>query len=79
MAYNKKKEDILVSFISKILTCAENVKKAEGQFKTAPKTKDYTTIADQLRSVSWSDDIIQAGVDKPVYGIPTFPLASKAV
>ena len=40
---------------------------------------DYTTIADQLRAVSWSNDSHPTDVVKPVYGIPTFPLTAKAV
>ena len=40
---------------------------------------DYTTIADRLRTVSWSYDIHTTGVIKPVYGIPAFPLTVKAV
>ena len=40
---------------------------------------DYTTIADWLRKVSWSNDSHPTGVVKPVYRIPTFPLTAEAV
>ena len=39
----------------------------------------YTTIADRLGTVSWSNNSNQTGVVKPVYGYPTFPLTTKAV
>ena len=40
---------------------------------------DNTTIADRLRAVRWSNYYHQTGMVKPVYGIPTFPLTTKAV
>ena len=40
---------------------------------------DYTTIADRIRTVSWSNDSHPVGVVKPVYMIKTFPLTTKAV
>ena len=40
---------------------------------------DYTTIADQLRTVSWSNNIHTTGVVKPANGSPTFPVTQKAV
>ena len=42
----------------------------------------YTTIADRLRTVSWSKNCHSGhptGVVKPVNGIPTFPLTAKDV
>ena len=39
----------------------------------------YTTIADQIRGVDWSNDSHPTGVVKPIYGIPTFLLTPKAV
>ena len=47
--------------------------------QTRNKNFDYTTIADRLRTVSWSNDSYQTGAVKPVYGIPTFPLTAKVV
>ena len=38
----------------------------------------YKTIADRLSAVSWSNDSLQSGVVKLVYGILTFPLTEKA-
>ena len=54
-------------------------KKQRDNIKNATKNFDYTTIADRLRTVSWGNDSHPAGVVKPVYGIPTFPLTAKAV
>ena len=45
----------------------------------AIKTFDYTTIADRLKTVSWSNDSHPTGGVKPIYGIPTFPLTAKDV
>ena len=45
--------------------------------KTPPATFDYTTSADRLRTVSWSNDRYPTGVVKPINGIPTFPLTAK--
>ena len=50
------------------------IEKATCQSKNATKNFEYTTIADRLRTVSWSNDSHPTGVAKPVYGIPTFPL-----
>ena len=36
--------------------------------KTPPKSSDYTTIADRLRAVSWSNNSYPTGMVKPVYG-----------
>ena len=43
------------------------------------KTFDYTTSADRLRTVSWDNDSHPTGMVKPIYGIRTFPLTTKAV
>ena len=61
------------------------IQKAKWQHKSATKNFDYTMIADRFRSYDWlrtvscCDDSHQTGVAKPVYGIPTFPLTTKAV
>ena len=47
--------------------------------KNATKHFDYTTIANQLRTVSLSNENRSTVVVKPVYGIPTFPLTAKAL
>ena len=43
------------------------------------KNFDNTTIADRLKTVSWSDNSHPTDVVTPVYGYPTFPLTAKAV
>ena len=63
----------------KIRNTNRKFQKAIRQHKNATKDFDYSTIADQLRTVSWSNDSHPTGVVKPVYGIPTFPLTTKAV
>ena len=75
--FDVKKEEIWPSLMTKAPTPTEKSKKWKD--KSATKNFDYTTIADQLRTVSWSNDSHQSGVVKPVYGIPTFPLSAKAV
>ena len=55
------------------------IQKATWQHKNATKNFDYTTIADRLRTVSWSNSSHPTGVVKPVYGRPTFPLTTTAV
>ena len=47
--------------------------------KNATKNFDYTTIADQLRTVSLSNDSHPACVIKTIDGIPNFPLTAKEV
>ena len=53
--------------------------KTNGQHKNATKNFDNTTIANQLRTVSWNDNSHPTGVVKPVEGYPTFPLTAKAM
>ena len=65
--------------MTEALTPTEKSKKQRDNTKNATKNFDYTTIADRLRTVSWGNDSHPAGVVKPVYGIPTFPLTAKAV
>ena len=40
---------------------------------------DYTTIADQLMTVRWSNKSHSTGLVKLVYGYQTFPLTAKAM
>ena len=65
--------------MTKAPTPTEKSKKQRDNTKHASKNFDYTTIADQLRTVSLGDESHPTGVVKPVYGIPTFPLTAKAV
>ena len=74
-----EKEEIWLSPMTEALTPTEKSKKQRDNTKNATKNFDYTTIADRLRTVSWGNDSHPAGVVKPVYGIPTFPLTAKAV
>ena len=53
------------------------IKKATWQHKNATKNFDYTTIADRLRTVNWSNSSHPTGVVKPVYERSTFPLTAK--
>ena len=50
----------------------------KNKTKTPPKL-DYTTIADRLRTVRWSNNSNLTGVVKPVYERSTFPLTATAV
>ena len=43
------------------------IQKATWQRKNATKNFDYTTIANRLRTVSWSNSSHPTGVVKPVY------------
>ena len=55
------------------------IQKVTWQHKNATKNFDYTTIADRLRTVSWSNSSHPTGVVKPVYERSTFPLTATAV
>ena len=75
----REKEEIWLSPMTEALTPTEKSKKQRDNTKNATKNFDCTTIADRLRTVSWGNDSHPAGVVKPVYGIPTFPLTAKAM
>ena len=69
----EKKEDIWLSPMTKTHTPTEKSKKERDNTKNpATKNFDYTTIADRLRTVSWSKNSHPTGVVKPVYERPTF-------
>ena len=53
--------------------------KSNATTQNATKNFDYTTIADRLRKVNWSNDSHPTGVVKPVYGIHTFPITTTVV
>ena len=55
------------------------IKNATWQHKNATKNFDYTTIADRLMTVSWSNSSHPTRVVKPVYERSTFPLTAAAV
>ena len=73
----EKKEEIWLSPVINTPTPTE--KKQMWQHKNATKSVDYTTIADRLRTVSWSNSSHPTGVVKPVYERSTFPLTETAV
>ena len=75
----EKKKEIWLSPVTKTSTPTEQSKKATWQHRNATKNFDYTTVADRLRTVSWSDSSHPTGVVKPVYERSTFPLAAKVV
>ena len=56
-----------------------NVKTVKWQHKQRHQKIDYTAIADRLWTVSWSNYSHPAGMVKPFYGRPTFPLAATAM
>ena len=74
----EKGRDLTQSYDKSPYTDRE-LQKATWQHINATKNLDYTTIADWLRTVSWSNASHPTGVVKPVYGIPTFPLTTKSV
>ena len=65
--------------MTKIATPTEIPIKNKVTTQNATKRFDYTTIADRLRTISWSNERYPNGVVKAVYGIPTFPLTTQAV
>ena len=71
----EKKEEIWLSPMTKAPTPTEKPKKQRDNTQNF----NHTAIVDWLRTVSWGYDIHPTGVVKPVYGIPTFPLTTKAV
>ena len=76
--YLEKKEEIWLSPVTKTLKPTEQ-SKSTWQHKNATKNFDYTTIADRLRTVSWSNSSHPTGMVKPVYERSTFPLTATAV
>ena len=74
-AKQEKKEEIRLNPVTKTHTPTEQSKK----HKNATKNFDYTTIADRLRTVSWSNSSHPTGVVKPVYERSTFPITAKVV
>ena len=66
----------LTQSYDKSLPPTEKSKKQRDNIKTLPKNFDNTTIADRLRTVSWSNgsNSHPTGMVKPVYERSTFPL-----
>ena len=65
--------------MTKAPTSTEKSKKQRDNIKNATKYFDSTTIADRLRTVSWSNSSNPTGVVKPVYERSTFPLTATAM
>ena len=65
-----KEEEILLSPMTNAHTPTEKYKKHRDNIKKRHQNFDYTTIADQLRTVSRSNSNQPTGVVKPVYGRP---------
>ena len=65
--------------MTKAPTPPEKPTKQRDNIKNASKNFDYITIADRLRTVSWSNTSHPTGVVQPVYERPTFPLTATAV
>ena len=72
--FREKMEEIWLSPMTKAPTPTE---KATWQHQKRHQNFDYTTIADRLRAVSWSNNSHPTGVVKPVYERSTFPLTAK--
>ena len=75
----RKRSDSVLS--KKPLHPQKNPKGNVTTQKNATKIIDYTctTIADRLRTVSWSNNSHPTGVVKPVNERSTFPRTTKAV
>ena len=77
--YKRKKEEIGLSPMTKALTPTEKSKKQRDNTKKCHQNIDYTPVADRLRTVNLSNDRYRTSVVKPVYGIQTLPITTKAV
>ena len=64
--------------MTKAPTPKEKFTKHRDNIKNATKHFDYTTIADRLRMVSWSNRSHPTGVVNLVYERSTFPLTAAA-
>ena len=65
--------------MTKAPTPTEKSKKQRDNTKNATKSFDYTTIADRLGTVSWSNNSHPTGVVKPVHERSTFSQTATAV
>ena len=74
----ENKEDIWLSPIEKVPTVTETYKKQRDNTKTPP-TFDYTTIADRLRTINWSNDSHPTDVVEPAKGTLNLPTTTTVV
>ena len=58
MMLREKGKDLTQSYDKSPYT-HRKIQKAAGQHKNANKNFNYTTIADRIRAVSWSNDMIK--------------------
>ena len=65
--------------MQKAPTPTEKSKLQRDNTKKRHQNVDYTTIADWLRTVSWSNSSHPTGVVKPVFERSTFSLTTTAV
>ena len=79
LAIKREKGRDLTQSVTNAPTPTDKTKKQRDNIKNATKNFDYTTIADRLRTVSWSNSSHPTGVVKPVYERSTFPLTATAV
>ena len=73
----EKKRDLTQSYDESPIPTENST--TNWKHKNATKIFDYTTIADRLRTVSWSYNSHPTVVVKPVNRYPTFPLTATAV
>ena len=76
IVFKEEKEEIWLILMTKAPTPTEKSKEQRDNITNATKNFDYTTIADRLRTVSWSNTSHPTGVVKPVYERSTFPLTA---
>ena len=76
--FYKKGRDLTQSYDKSPYT-HRKIQKQRDNIKNTKKTFDYTTIADRLSTVSWSNSTQPTGVVKHVYERLTFPLTATAV
>ena len=65
--------------MTKAPTPTEKSKKQRDNIKNATKNFHYKTIADRIKTGSWSNNSHPSGVVKLVYERSTFPLTTTAV
>ena len=70
--FKEEKEEIWLSPMKKAPTPTEKFKRQRDNITIATKNFDYTTIADRLRTVRWSNTSHSTGVVKPGYERSTY-------
>ena len=75
----REKGRVLTRSYDKSTYTHRKIKKATWHHKDVTKNFDYITIADRLRTFSWSNNSYPTGVVKPVYEHSTLPLTATAM